>query len=165
MRIKTISEEGKMLKKTGTFITIIILVVLVQSRCGKKKSGEKSSGDVQLSISSHKSGQKARSPLPLKMRGRIKNFSDLKKEDLYIYLVEQSTKERIWHIEPRARIDKKGNWSALTWLGNPRVGKYSRYTVCVFASPVKLKLNNGNHPVKEKPEHNGEFCITLNRGE
>jgi hypothetical protein len=147
-----------MLKQSGTFIRIIMLVVLIQPGCG-----DKSGGDVELSITSHKSGQRVYRPLPLKMRGRIKNFSDHKKEDLHIYLIEQSTRERIWHIEPRARIDNKGNWSAVTWLGNPRVGKYSTYNVCVFASPVRLKLNDGDHPVKEKPEHNGEFCIKLKR--
>jgi hypothetical protein len=147
-----------MLKNTGTFITIIMLLLSIQFGCGGK-----SSGDVELTITSHQSGQRVYRPLPVKMRGSVKNFSDLKKEDLHIYLIEQSTKEKIWHIEPEARIDSKGNWSAVTWLGNPRVGKYSMYNVCVFASPKRLKLNDGNHPIKEKPEHNGEFCIKLKR--
>lgn len=152
-----------MLKNTGPSIILIIFFLITLPGCGGEKESGKSSGKVELSITSHSSGQKVNRPLPLKMKGRIKNFSDLRREDLYIYIIEQSTKEKIWHIEPRAGIDSKGNWHAITWLGNPRLGKWSRYNVCVFASPVKLKLNDGDHPVREKPGNNGEFCIQLKR--
>jgi len=139
------------------FISIIAATIIIISShaCSKK------SDFIKFKITSHKTGEIVSRPLPLTIRGKILNYN--KKESLYIYIAEQSTREKIWHIEPRARVNSKGRWRALTWLGNRKQGKRNLFRVCVFALDSPLELNNGDHPVKEKPDSIGELCIKLKR--
>ncbi len=140
-------------------VCIPVLLLSFQAGCKKEKP-------VVFEITSHSEGDVVYDPLPMTLKGTISNFRrlpDKQKENLNIYIAEKSTLEKIWHLEPRGRVDEKGNWKALTWLGNPTQGRRSDYILCVFSSPERLTLNDGNHPVKERPPHNGEKCITLKR--
>ncbi len=139
-------------------ISLLLVSALIPA-CSKDEA-------LELTITSHRSGAVVSNPLPLKVRGEVKNFSSLpdeRKKNLHVYLLEQGGGEKIWHIEPAVLVNSKGKWRGVTWLGNRRQGNRKNFTVCVFTSPEKLKLNNGNHPVKEKPENTGEACITLKR--
>ena len=100
------------------------------------------------------------------MKGTITNYDSLsaeQKKNTHLYLVEQSTMEKIWHIEPETTVDAHGNWSGLTWLGKWREKNDDNFHVCIVALDKKLKLNNGNHPVKEKPMGMAETCIDMTR--
>jgi len=141
--------------------------LLIFASCAKGEQGPVQDKKIQLTFESHKTGDTVKRPLPVIMHGRISSMKELqepgKAAGLFVYLIEQGTREKIWHIEPMAVIDDKGTWKGLTWLGNRITGNRSRYNVCVFASRKELKLNDGNHPVKEKPENTGEACIELIR--
>lgn len=150
-----------MRKATIPFCLILILIVAVS--CSKKSSQK---GEMELTITSHKTGEKAVNPMPLAMKGKVEGYNSLsaeKKKNLHLYLVEQSTQERIWHIEPEAKLDEKGNWTAVTWLGKRHEKDDNKFHVCLVALDKRLKLKNGNHPVKEKPKGMAETCIDLER--
>ena len=140
-----------------------MLILIMADACSKKASQK---GEMALTISSHKTGDKVVNFMPLTMKGSIKGYESMpadKKKNLHLYLVEQSTQERIWHIEPEAKIDAKGDWSAVTWLGKRHEKNDNNFHVCAVALDKHLKLKNGNHPVKEKPAGMGETCIDLER--
>lgn len=163
----------KLLKSYRISSIAFLMFLILTTGCSKDKDENEvvkessSVNDIVLKFTSHNAGNVVSRPLPLKMTGKIENYSDLddevKKNGLNIYLIEQSTKERIWHIEPRGKVDNDGNWKAITWLGNYRQGNRNTFNVCVFASKNRLKLRNGNHPVKVKPDNIGEECIKLVR--
>ncbi len=136
------------------------VVIAVHSGCKKNKT-------IEIQVTSHSDGDVVYDPLPIKMKGVITNYKKLsekqKAERVNLYIAEQCENEVIWHLEPRGTVDAEGNWTALTWLGNPNQGRRSDYTICLFISPERLVLNDGDHPVKEKPPHTGETCITLKR--
>lgn len=145
--------------KQGQIFLIIFLLTVMAAACSKEKK-------IELSITSHRDGAVVSRPLPLRVKGKITNFTSLsgeEKANLQIYLLEQGGGEKIWHIEPAVVVRSDGTWHGLTWLGNRRLGNSRDFSLCAFSSPQKLKLNDGNHPVKEKPAHNGETCITLKR--
>ena len=142
--------------------SIVAITILFVSGCGKF------SPQVEFIITSPKSGSKFSRPLPLLVKGSIKEWEKHRsrhdKGQLFVYLIEQSRPEgQRWHIEPAAKIDSKGNWKAVTWLGNRKQGKRSVYSLCVFATDKEIPLKNGDHPVMEKPENIGELCIELKR--
>jgi len=142
-----------------SFYLITALTIAAASGCSKDEP-------VTLTITSPRKGAVLSRPLPLKVKGRITNFEKLpaeQQQNLHIYLIEQGSGEDIWHIEPAVRVSQKGTWRGLTWLGNRKQGNRKSFTLCAFSSPQKLDLNNGNHPVKEKPENNGEVCISVKR--
>lgn len=146
----------------------LFIFILTGPACKNKEQVTAPQGKkIELTIESHKPGNTVRRPLPLVMHGRIKNYAELtgtgSNKGLFVYLIEQSTREKIWHIEPQVVIDDKGNWKGVTWLGNKITGNRSKYNVCVFASEKELKLKNGNHPVKDKPAATGESCLEINR--
>jgi len=150
----------KIIKKTSAIIIASMALIFIMAGCSKKEEL------VNFSFTSHKDGQRVSSHHPRTIRGTITNFNELPddvRNNLNIYLIEQSTRESIWHIEPRGSVDKDGNWRAITWLGNRRQGNRNTFNVCVFASEERLKLNDGDHPVDEKPDNIGEACIQIKR--
>jgi|GEM_PF-1550894 len=148
------------LAKNSVLFLSVIFITVMTAACGKKSTA------VQFNFTSHKDGSVVSRSLPLKMSGTVVNYDKLDaklKNNLHVYLIEQSTKEKIWHIEPEGTLDSKGIWRAITWLGNPRQGNHNIFNVCVFATDEILELNDGDHPVKEKPDFLGEACITVRR--
>ncbi|MCU0848607.1 MAG: hypothetical protein MUD12_12035 [Spirochaetes bacterium] len=144
-------------------ISALALVLALFPAC--KKEGT-STGEIGISITSHKSGDSVARPIPMKISGSIEGYEKLseeKKSGINIYLVEQSKTEKIWHVEPKAAISGNGTWTGVTWLGNARQGRREMFTVCAFATMEDLKLKNGNHPVDQKPASIGETCIELKR--
>jgi outer membrane protein assembly factor BamB len=156
----------KQSKKFTVLLALLGAASLILS-CGKKDTGGTAkSGKPGLSFTSHSSGSTVSSSLPLVMKGKIDNYDRLDekmKTKLHLYLMEQSSTEKIWHIEPEVSVDAKGEWSGKTWLGNPRTGNGETYNVCILALERKLKLRNGNHPVARKPAFIGETCISIKR--
>lgn len=145
--------------KKPFYLATALIIAATTAGCSKDEP-------VELAISSHRNNAVISRPLPMTVRGRITNFDTLppeQQQDLHIYLIEQGSGEDIWHIEPAVRVSQKGTWRGLTWLGNRKQGNRKSFTLCAFTSPQKLDLNNGNHPVKEKPENTGEVCITVKR--
>ncbi len=155
------------MKKASVLICLLVSISLVVS-CSKK-GGETSSpqkGDISLTFTSHKSGDVVQKPLPVTMKGTVKNYDSLsaeQKKNMHLYLVEQSTMEKIWHIEPEATVDAQGNWTGKTWLGKWREKNDDNFHVCIVALDKKLKLRNGNHPVDKKPSGLAETCIDMTR--
>jgi hypothetical protein len=153
-------------KKITVLLALLGAAALFLS-CGKKDmGGAVKNGKLGLSFTSHSSGSTASSSLPLVMKGKIDNYDRLdekEKKKLRLYLMEQSSTEKIWHIEPEVSVDSKGEWSGITWLGNQRTGNGETYTVCILALEERLKLRNGNHPVDRKPAFIGETCISIKR--
>ncbi len=148
--------------KSSIIIFSFSLIVFIIA-CGNKKN---KNNTIAFSFINITENQKVSRPLPLVVKGKITNYDSLPKDvksKLYVYLIEQSTKERIWHIEPKVSVDDQGNFRGLTWLGNSWQGKWSTFNICVFAVNSPLKLNNGDHPVKVKPMHMGEKCIQIKR--
>ncbi len=151
-------------KTPALLFLIFTLPVLILSCSGEKKNELKETGNIEFTFLNVKQGDTLSNPLPVKIKGKIKNFTDIENRDkLRLYLVEQSTREKIWHIEPRGKISKEGEWSALTWLGSKRHGNKNTFNLCVFVTEEELRLNNGDHPVKKRPDSVASKCIQLKR--
>ena len=146
-----------------TIPALLFSGILALTACGNLDKGKKG---FTLTFTSHKAGETVDTSLPLRMKGKVegyKSLSDEQRKNLHLYLVEQSTPERRWHIEPAAVISPDGDWTAVTWLGNRHQGNGSTFHVCLVALDKALKLRNGDHPVKEKPKGMAEVCIDLVR--